>query len=212
MEYLETIKEEKNFKNRTLKKASEMIYKIAEQNRKNSFLVAKIIAEVDEKGAYKDDGFKTVHEWTAECFGIKKSVSYSMLKIGREKTLEVLDETGNVTDYVSSYQDKNGNTFSITQMERMSSLSEDEAEQLLTNGDITADMTCSDIMRTVKMVRDATAEKTPDEQNEQNEPKEITYTLYAVRKGSREREILLENVSRETIESIVNKYGFGIEE
>lgn len=143
----------KELKNSQLRKATENINKIGNSVRQNYFKVASIIARVEAYKSYEDDGFKSVHEWTAQCFGFKKSTSYSLLRIGKYDTQEVLDEKGRVVDYISARTDIHDNSFGITQLERMSSLDEGEKERLIADGCITADMSCKDIADTVKKFR-----------------------------------------------------------
>ena len=64
-----------------LEKATTKIWKLSEDMNSNAFGIAYHIADVNATGAYSED-FKSVHEWTAAVFGIKKSMSYNMLTIG----------------------------------------------------------------------------------------------------------------------------------
>lgn len=143
----------KELKNSKLRKATENINKIGNSMRQNYFKVASIIARVYDDKAYEDDGFKSVHEWTAQCFGFKKSTSYSLLRIGKYDTREVLDEKGRVVDYISARTDIHDNSFSVTQLERMASLDEGDKRRLINDGYITANMSCKDIAEAVKVFK-----------------------------------------------------------
>lgn len=140
--------------NKKLINATITVNRLTNNIRENSFRIAKTIATVSENKLYEADGYKTVHEWTQEQFGYKKSLSYSLLRIGTEETMEILDEKGRAIDYVSRLHDINGDHFSVTQLERMSSLKKEDREELVNNGTITADMSCSAILKTAKSFRE----------------------------------------------------------
>lgn len=174
----------KEIKNARLRKATENINKIGTELRKNYFKVAAIIARVESDKAFEEDGFRSVHEWTETCFGIKRSVSYSLLRIGKEETMEVLDERGRVIDYTSKTHDKDGNGFTVTQLERMASLDAEVKEELISNGSISADMTCREIMDVVKANKKDSA---PDQPEEELKPE----TFKVIIKGSRSKQVTL---------------------
>lgn len=176
----------KEMKSAKLRKATENINKIGMEFRKNYFKVASIIARVDTDKAYEDDGFKSVHEWTEKCFGIRRSVSYSLLRIGKEETLEVFDDKGRVIDYTSRLCDVNGNGFSVTQLERIFSLDDDVKSGFIKDGVITADMTCKEIMDVVKKYKDSASFDQLDDM-----PKAEQETFKVIIKGSRSKQQVL---------------------
>lgn len=195
----------KEIKNARLRKATENINKIGTELRKNYFKVAAIIARVEADKAFEEDGFRSVHEWTEKCFGIKRSVSYSLLRIGKEETMEVLDDRGRVIDYTSKTHDNDGNGFTVTQLERMASLDAEVKEELISNGSISADMTCREIMDVVKANKKDSA---PDQPEEELKPE----TFKVIIKGSRSKswtllEGLYEGELREVINKIAAQYG-----
>lgn len=152
MEELRIIKED-TLKNKKLSKATLEIGKLLDEFRKNSFKIAKIIANVDEEKLYLEDGFKSVHEWTKEYFGIKKSMSYSLLKIGQTDTIEILDDKGRVIDYMSLTVDRDGLGFSVSQLIRMSSMDKAMRDALIAAGIITSYMSCKEIDNVIKLAK-----------------------------------------------------------
>ena len=85
-----------SFTNKELQNATMAIYKIAENIRTRWFEIAAIVAMVDAKELYKDDGFADVHEWVNKTFAFGKSTSYDLLKVGREYVREVTNKAGKV--------------------------------------------------------------------------------------------------------------------
>lgn len=190
----------KEIKDARLRKATENINKIGTELRKNYFKVASIIARVEADRAYEEDGFKTVHEWTETCFGIKRSVSYSLLRIGKEETLEVLDDKGRVVDYTSKLHDINGDGFSVTQLERMGSLEDEVKKGLINDGVITADMTCKEIMDITKQYKNSV----PSGQSA-NMPELKAETFKVFIKGSRSKQaVLVEGLTEEEVNKVVD--------
>lgn len=190
----------KEMKSAKLRKATENINKIGAEFRKNYFKVASIIARVEADRAYEEDGFKTVHEWTETCFGIKRSVSYSLLRIGKEDTLEVLDDKGRVVDYTSKLHDVNGDGFSVTQLERMASLEDEVKKGLINDGVITADMTCKEIMDKTRQYKNYIPSGQPDDMPEL---KAETFKVFI--KGSRSKQVVLvEGLTEEEVNKVVD--------
>lgn len=163
MEFLVTTNNEVKFNNKTLQTASNRVFKLGNAIKKNWFEIAHIVASVDASKCYKEDGFKTVHDWVSKTFGIKKTASYSLLTIGKEYTREILSESGKVVGYGTNLvtdESRNFNgDFSKTQVEKMLPAGHDLAVEMVSNGDITPDMSARDISKIVK-------ERTKDEEDE----------------------------------------------
>lgn len=157
--------------NKNLDKATKDIFKIGETMRKCAFTTAVIIANVDEMECYKEDGFNNVHEWVSLTFGFKKSASYSLLKIGKEYVREVINpKNGKVTGYVTNLLPENSDSdFTTTQLEKMLPVGHEKALELVTNGEITPDMTCKEISKIIK-------KHTVPEEATDTEPEEATDT------------------------------------
>lgn len=158
------------FTNKKLQNATMQIMQIAGKIRNNWFEVGAIIATVDEQELYKDDGFNTVHEWTARAFNIKKSMSYDLLKIGKEYTREILSEKGRTLGYECNLEvPDSSENFALTQVIRMLPAGHEKAQELVTAKVITPDMTSTAIG---KVIKGLTAKDEPTEEPEEtdNEP------------------------------------------
>lgn len=159
-----------SFQNKKLQNATMQIMQIAGKIRNNWFEVGAIIAMVDTQELYKDDGFSTVHEWTARAFNIKKSMSYDLLKIGKEYTREILSEKGRVLGYECNLlpEASEGN-FTTTQVIRMLPAGHEKAQELVNAEIITPDMTSTQIAKVVKGLKDS---EEPTEEPEETEATE----------------------------------------
>lgn len=138
------------FTNKELQNASMAIFKIAENIRTRWFEIAAIVAMVDSKELYKDDGFSDVHEWVSKTFAFGKSTSYDLLKVGREYVREVTNKSGKVIGYESNLVPEGSDNFSTTQVRRMLPAGHDLATQLVADGEITPDMTTTKIAKVIK--------------------------------------------------------------
>lgn len=156
-----------SFQNKKLQNATMQIMQIAGKIRNNWFEVGAIIAMVDEQELYKDDGFNNVHEWTTRAFNIKKTMSYDLLKIGKEYTREILSEKGRTIGYECNLivPDSSEN-FALTQVIRMLPAGHEKAQELVNAKLITPDMTSTAIGKVIKGLNE------PDESEE--EPEEVT--------------------------------------
>ena len=95
MENIITTKEGK-YKNPTLQKQTERMFVLGGNIKKAFFGMSAIIADVESKECFKDDGFNSVHDWTKDAFGFQKSQSYAFLKIGKEYLSIIRDENGKI--------------------------------------------------------------------------------------------------------------------
>lgn len=131
------------FKNRDLNNATQKIVKIGEKMQKNLYAIADVLAKVDEKQAYKDDGFKSTADYAMKVFGFKKTQAYTLLKVGKEWTSPMLEST---------LPHDSGKDFSVTQIEKLSALGDKEAVvEAVEKGEVTPDMTVSEIREYVKI-------------------------------------------------------------
>lgn len=138
------------FTNKELQNATMAIYKIAENIRTRWFEIAAIVAMVDAKELYKDDGFSDVHEWVNKTFAFGKSTSYDLLKVGREYVREVTNKAGKVIGYESNLVPVGADNFSTTQVRRMLPAGHELASELVESGEITPDMTTTKIAKVIK--------------------------------------------------------------
>ncbi len=176
------------FTNKNLAKATQDIFKIGETVRRCALTTAVIIANVNDMECYKEDGFNNVHEWTEKTFGFKKSVSYSLLKIGNEYVREIKSpKTGKVVGYASNLLPEDSTKdFTTTQLEKMLPAGHPLALELVEGGKITPDMTCKEIGRIVKEAtkgdtetpEDDTAETGHDTETPEDDTAEICIDLW----------------------------------
>lgn len=170
------IKKVPTFANRALQKATEEIYKVGDTMRKCAFRTAAIMASVAKTECYKEDGFDSVHDWAMKTFGFKKSVSYTLLKIGNEYIREIKNpETGKVKGYMTDLVPENSERdFGTTQIEKMLPLGHAVAQQLCEEGEITPAMTCKEIGEVVRdyLKEDEEPEETATEEAETEESAE----------------------------------------
>lgn len=139
------------FINKELIKATKQMYAISESMRKSALETAAIIAHVAETQCYEDDGFFTVHEWVEKTFGLKKSASYTLLKIGSEYLSTVYNAKGKVVGYVSNVATApEAGDYSISQIEKMLPAGHDLATKLNEDGILSPSMTCKEIEAVVK--------------------------------------------------------------
>lgn len=131
------------FKNRELNNATQKIIKIGEKMQKNLYEIANVLAVVDKKEAYKDDGFTSAADYAMKVFGFKKTQAYTLLKVGKEWTSPKLEST---------LPHEEGKDFTVTQVEKLSALgSKDEVLEVVKNGEVTPDMTVAEIREFVKV-------------------------------------------------------------
>lgn len=170
-----------SFQNKKLQNATMQIMQIAGKIRNNWFEVGAIIAMVDAQELYKDDGFNNVHEWTTRAFNIKKTMSYDLLKIGKEYTREITSEKGRTIGYECNLivPDSSEN-FALTQVIRMLPAGHEKAQELVNAKLITPDMTSTAIGKVIKGLNEPEkAEEEPEEvpttSEPSEEPEEVTH-------------------------------------
>lgn len=140
-----------SFANKELNKATHQMLAISETMRKSALETAAIIAHVAETQCYEEDGFSTVHEWVERTFGLKKSASYTLLKIGSEYLSEVYNSKGKIVGYVTNVADApEAGDYSISQIEKMLPAGHDLAKKLNEDGVLSPSMTCKQIEEVVK--------------------------------------------------------------
>jgi hypothetical protein len=127
------------FNSKRLQTATDKIFSLGEKIRRNALETCAIIATVEAEKSYETDGFKSVHEWTAEAFGFKKSTSYNMLNIGRDYIKPIKNEKGRITGYASIIASDEGD-YTVTQLRTLLPIGKDGAVELAESKKITPDM------------------------------------------------------------------------
>lgn len=153
------------YTNKNLCKATAKINKLGTQIQRNMFEVAAIVARVNNTKDYEEDGFKNVHEWTAQAFGIKKTVSYNLVRIGSEYVEAITNESGKILSYGSNLYHAGEDDFSIAQVQVMLPAGRAAVAQLAEEEKITPEMTVKQIKEVVKLI-------TEDEEEDEEEPLE----------------------------------------
>lgn len=162
------------FSDKTLQNATMKIFQINEAIRKNYFAIAFIVAGVESAKAYETDGFKDVHEWTSKTFGYKKSMSYDLLKIGKEYTREMFNKAGKVFGYECNLLPADStDNFGTTQVIKMLPLGHEMAVELVEKGEITPDMSARAIADVVKTYTTDEEPEEPKEESKIEEPAEV---------------------------------------
>ncbi len=159
------VRENITLTNKTLKTATNKILSLCEKVKSALFEVAAIIAQVDREGAFQEDGFSSVHEWTEKCFGSKKSQSYAMLNIGKDWTEAKVNQAGKITGYVSAID----SGFSTTQIQQMIPAGRVKAQELYDEKLITPEMTVKEIHEVIKTAMSVPQDAEEDELEEVDE-------------------------------------------
>lgn len=160
LEIMNATNKEVSFTNKTLASATRQIFRLGEDVKKSMFKISLIVADVDGKKAYKDDGFKDTISWVRETFGFKKSQAYDLLKVGR---MWVNPET---KESVLPHTDTD---FSMSQVQVLLPLDVETAKELTEQGEISVDMTVKELRETVKKLTDE-QETAPTEEGQETEP------------------------------------------
>ena len=147
------------FKNAKLRKYTNDIFKQGLNIKKAYARIAVTLSKIEESQCYQADGFESVHEYSEKVLGFKSSQSYALLKIGKqfidEKTFETL------------LPHEEGNDFGMSQVQAMLPLKSFYwANELVTDGRITVDMTVKEIKDIVKDELNAGKETETSEETE----------------------------------------------
>lgn len=153
------------FRNKDLRTATTKILTLHDKVKTALFTMAATIAEVAKTECFREDGFNSVHEWTAASFNLKQSRSYALLKIGSEWTEATLNKAGAITGHVAKL-DPN---FSTTQIEQMLPAGIEKARELYESEQIKPSMSAADIH---KVIKKAMKEAEPEEEPELEEVNE----------------------------------------
>ena len=157
--------------NAELKKVTESIRKAGANVIGNTYKIAALISHVNETELYLEDGFVDVFDYVKQCFGLEKSSTYSLIKVGESFIEEV--KKGNNTTY-QTLLTHDAKDFSISQVIKMLPLGIDKARELTADGVITEDMSCRQIEKIVKENTDGTAARGKKKTEEPEEPEEVT--------------------------------------
>lgn len=181
--------------NKKLAQATTRIFKLGDKVRSNLYEIAKELVKIDEADLYKDDGFKSVTEYAQSVLGIKKTLAYNLVRIGREYTAPELP---------GSNLPHEDNDYTVAQIERLLPVTHDEAVELINEGKVNSEMSTREIAKVVKEYRkakkdDTEAKKDDTEAKGESETEDET-TAEAAEENDRERAI---QKAREAIAALV---------
>ena len=135
-------------------------------------------------------------------FGFKKSASYTLLRVGKEYTKQLTDAKGKVAGYKSNLTADNAEKdYTTTQIEKMLPVGHDVAEQLSEEGKISPDMSCKEIEKVIKTVKnpesaeDDNVEGTGEGKKEKNATKDREKALTTITTLMKKYNITIEEVS-----------------
>lgn len=137
-----------NFVNKKLTAASKKIANAGSRMKEDMFKISSALAEVKRDKLYEDDGFKNVSEYAEKTFGFKKSLTYSLIGIGERFTVKI-----DKTHFGSKYADETGD-YTTQQLGVLSSLDDEQIDELIDNREINKDMTIRELREIVKDVKE----------------------------------------------------------
>ena len=182
MENLLIVTNRPKFMNKDLESATIALCKCDMQIKARQFDIAAILADVDARKLYVDDGFSSTQEYAHSTFGMQKSLAYSLIEVGRNYTRPIISANGKTIGHCSnllppadqSKQDAPLIDFTTGQLSRISSLGRETIRSLIESGELTPQMTYKQLDALVK------AHKPPKEVIEPETVEETTEELEAV--------------------------------
>lgn len=174
-----TINNEK-FMNPTLQKVTDAIRSYDMNIRANQYAIAHHMARVEMEELYKQDGLESAIEWAEKAFGMKKSLAYSLITIGKEYTREYRNAKGKIIGYGSNIIEETADgsvppcDYTANQIGRLSTLGHDAVKQAHDNGEIRPQSTAKEIAEYVKLHKAIKAGKTDSEPEQPTEPEQVT--------------------------------------
>lgn len=155
----------RNYVSKRLEKSENAINRIAERATSSAFELAYIIAQTASTVTADDfaaDGFADVHDWVCRVYGLKKSMSYNLLKIGNFWTAKI--GNGAHAVYRDNITDLDGVGYTVSQITQMLPYGYDIAVNAHTASFIAPSMSCREIAENLKkFVSDETDETETDE-------------------------------------------------
>lgn len=164
----------KNYVSKRLEKATASIIRCAEGINSKSFEICYKVAEVakaakDDNSILSQDGFKNVAEWCENAFGFQKSSTNYMERIGRQFIIK------NGTRYTTNFvADTQGDyiEFTYSQLLKMLPFDEIMVRDCVAKGIIKNTMSCREIERILKEVKESLNEPTSEVVDETEETTE----------------------------------------
>lgn len=163
-----TVTNRPKFLNPELEKATKVLMNCDMQIKARQYDIAAILAEIDNRKLYEQDGFASAVEYANTTFGVQKSVAYLLIEVGTNYTRPILNEKGKCIGHCSNLvppanpdkQDAPLIDFTTGQLSRVTSLGREKVLELVKSGDLSPTLTYKEINALVK------AHKPPKELSE----------------------------------------------
>ena len=159
------------YKSAELNKATRKIFGAATEIKSRYFEIAATIAAVAAAKSYEADGFADVHAWTNAAFGIKKTTSYDMVRIGRDYIRQQL-ANGRVKGYETNLVPDGAPNFTSGQIVPLLPLGREKAGELVDGGEVTPDMSIREIKKVVKAIKESEKGGEPEKEESAENPEE----------------------------------------
>ena len=146
------------FMNKQLEKVTQSILKAGTNIQSNRYGIAALLAKVQSEGLFKDDGFGNASEYACQTFGMEKSLSYDLIKLGQQYVRPILNDKGKTIGFCSNLippanpdtQDAPLLDFTPTQIIRFMTLGREKVLELINDEKLTPRMTIREILAVVK--------------------------------------------------------------
>ena len=180
MSEIQVVTNRPRFMNKDLEKATVYILNCESQVRARQFDIAAVLAEVDAKKLYKDDGFASAAEYANATFGMQKTLAYALIEVGTNYTRPLYSDKGRVIGHCSNLlppADVDKQTaplvdFTTGQIARMASLGREKVVNLVKSGEVNPRMTHREIDAVVKAHKPPKALKEAAQPAEPEQPTE----------------------------------------
>ena len=178
MSNIQPITNRPKFLNKDLEKATVYIFSCDAQVRARQYDIAAILAEIDTKKLYKDDGFASAAEYANVTFGMQKTLAYALIEVGTNYTRPIYSDKGRVIGHCSNLlpaadiekQTAPALDFTTGQIARMASLGREKVIELVNDGTVSPRMTHKEIDAIVKANKPPKAIKAPETPETSTEP------------------------------------------
>ena len=158
MSNIQPVTNRPKFLNKDLEKATVYIFSCDAQVRARQYDIAAILAEIDNKKLYKDDGFASAAEYANVTFGMQKTLAYALIEVGTNYTRPIYSDKGRVIGHCSNLlpaadiekQTAPALDFTTGQIARMASLGREKVVELVNDGTVSPRMTHKEIDAVVK--------------------------------------------------------------
>lgn len=171
------------FKNQALTEATDIIVMNVRGLVNNIYSIAVQLDKIDSEKLYEDDGYKSVIDYAEHVFDLKKTVVYSLIKVGRKYTNK---------DLLCSNLPHDDKDFTPHQIVKMLPLG-DDVVSYVESGELSPDMSCREIEKFVKEVKaDKKASENESDEQGADEQGENTGANADTERESSEDEITFE--------------------